>query len=329
MPITLIVRLGNDSSHRLSFDRAPVVIGRAESSDLRLVDASVSQRHATIAEKDGVYTVTDEGSRNGSFIGGVQLGRNTPRILRSGDLLRVGRVWLEVKLGEEQDLAPLNAAMATRDLALALVSRTMKLDAPIVRVVEGPDIGSVLRLADDQRAYVAGRGDGCDWMLNDTDVSREHVEIVRRGATVALRNLGARNSVFMGKNELAAGADVVWRSSSMVRLGATVLALEEPIDRAILEIGASEDEPADLAAAAIPPTVIDAEPAPSGVNDPPVLDAGPSLLVTLAPIAAMPVDTRAAKTKKKGPSGQDVLIVASTAIVLVLAAAVLVWLLQG
>ncbi len=297
--------------------------------DLRLVDASVSQHHATIHEKEGVYTVTDRGSRNGSFIGGVQLVPSSPRIIRSGDLLRVGRIWLEVKLGEKQDEAPLSAAMATRELALALVSRAMKVDAPSVRVVEGPDMGATLKLADDGRQYVVGRGDACDWMLRDPDVSRTHLEIGRRGATITIRNLGARNSVFAGKVEIAAGADTVWRGSSMVRLGKTVLALEEPIERAILEIGALEEQAADVTSEAVPPAVVEAASLPASAEAPRSTNGGAEDTATAAPIALVAPEAPIPAKRSKPHRVQDVIIVAGTALVLVLAVAVLVWLLKG
>src|SRR5206468_4043247 len=100
-----------------------IVIGRGQSCDLRLPDPSVSHRHATVQSKGAEFLLIDEGSTNGTFVGGVRLAPRTTRVLRSGDMIRVGRVWLEARI--DQTPPTRDAANATRDLALALVSQAM------------------------------------------------------------------------------------------------------------------------------------------------------------------------------------------------------------
>ena len=70
---------------RLTLDAARVVLGRSASSDVRLPDPSVSQRHAIIQASAGQYSVLDEGSLNGTWVGGVRLALRGPRVLGSGD----------------------------------------------------------------------------------------------------------------------------------------------------------------------------------------------------------------------------------------------------
>src|SRR5260221_14182049 len=98
MPITLTVRAEHegDAEPSITFDAPRVVIGRGSSCDVRLPDASVSQRHAVLAAHGAEYRILDEGSTNGTFVGGVRLAPKAPRALRTGDLLRVGRGWIEV-----------------------------------------------------------------------------------------------------------------------------------------------------------------------------------------------------------------------------------------
>ena len=100
MPVTLVIHSDEelqDREHlpRLTFDGPRVVIGRSQGCDVRLPDVSVSQRHASLRSKGGHYTIVDEGSANGTFVGGIRLSPRSPRDLRTGDLVRVGRVWLE------------------------------------------------------------------------------------------------------------------------------------------------------------------------------------------------------------------------------------------
>src|SRR3954470_9750735 len=120
MPVTVVVRSasGGDAPS-LTFDGTRIVVGRSNGSDVRLPDPSVSLRHASIRAQGADYAIVDEGSTNGTWVGGVKLSAHAPRLVRSGDLVRVGRVWLEIVLGQRAATADLG--LATRDLALALV----------------------------------------------------------------------------------------------------------------------------------------------------------------------------------------------------------------
>jgi pSer/pThr/pTyr-binding forkhead associated (FHA) protein len=228
MPITVIVRPASGTESRLTFDGTQrIVFGRGGSCDVRLPDPSVSHRHASLRAHGTDFALLDEGSSNGTFVGGVRIAAHTSRIMRSGELARLGRVWIELRV--EQSAVTRDVAAATRDLALALVADA--LDAvgedptPRVMVVEGPDQGADLRLAEEGRAYVVGRSAECALPIADVDASREHVTIVRRGGTVLARDMGAKNGSWLGEARLSSDREVAWRPAQMVRIGKTVLAL--------------------------------------------------------------------------------------------------------
>src|SRR5260370_20716165 len=101
MPITVVVRSVANDCALLTFDGTQrVVIGRGAGSDVRLPDASVSHRHASIRAQGADFAVIDEGSTNGTFVGSVRIAPHTSRIIRSGDLVRIGRVWLELRIDQ-------------------------------------------------------------------------------------------------------------------------------------------------------------------------------------------------------------------------------------
>src|SRR5215470_9867827 len=143
MPVTVIIRSGAQSKEAgpsLTLDAPTIVVGRGESSEIRLPDPSVSHRHATIRARGSEYILVDEGSTNGTFMGGVKLGALAPRILKHGDLARVGRVWIEVRFDNPVPAA--QTTLATKELALALVARAMggqgEPGGPRVSVTDGP-----------------------------------------------------------------------------------------------------------------------------------------------------------------------------------------------
>lgn len=72
-----------------------IVIGRAPGIDgIDLLDASLSRRHCVVAESDGLLTIEDLGSRNGTFVNGERVVRGA---LRAGDEVRIGDCRLLVR----------------------------------------------------------------------------------------------------------------------------------------------------------------------------------------------------------------------------------------
>jgi hypothetical protein len=80
-----------------------VSIGRDDTCDVVLEDASVSAFHAYVKEFErGRYTIQDARSRNGTRVNGIAVprrGEGAPRLLCSGDTLRIGAVPLSFLLG--------------------------------------------------------------------------------------------------------------------------------------------------------------------------------------------------------------------------------------
>lgn len=349
MPVTVVVRTASGPSPEapsLTFDGSRIVIGRGSGSDVRLPDPSVSTRHATIRASGTDYAIVDEGSTNGTWVGGVRLLPQSPRVVKSGDLVRVGRVWLELAIGQKAPTPDLG--LATRDLAFALVQRAMDAvgDDTVakVRVAEGPDIGEELRLAEEGRAYVVGRTETCDLPLADADASREHAVIARRRGQILLRDLGSRNGVFLGDQRLTPERDVVWRAPTMARIGITVLALDEPVSAALAELEAAADEAMreeDIPPApAEPPPPVPARESASmaaagasssaGPASAPRSAAAPSVqgAAPIAEVAADTADMVRVPRKKRGWTMTDVLVVTLALGVIAASLAGLVWVLR-
>lgn len=68
----------------------PVVIGRGEDCDIRILDNSVSRRHARIDHLEDGFHVFDMQSTNGTFVNDEASKDGSPTLLKDGDYLRVG-----------------------------------------------------------------------------------------------------------------------------------------------------------------------------------------------------------------------------------------------
>src|SRR3954452_19431289 len=123
MAVTIVVlSAGAEGAGELSLtlDAPRLIIGRGEGCEVRLPDPSVSHRHASLRQRGGEYLLVDEGSTNGTYLGPVRLPPQTPRAVRSGELLRVGRIWLEIRI---EAAIVKGGGSAAKELALELVTR--------------------------------------------------------------------------------------------------------------------------------------------------------------------------------------------------------------
>ena len=73
-------------------------IGRSPECGICLTDPGVSGFHSRIVFEEGAWTLIDDGSRNGSFVNGMQ---QTRLALREGDVVRVGNTDLVLHTSEE------------------------------------------------------------------------------------------------------------------------------------------------------------------------------------------------------------------------------------
>ena len=84
----LVVKRGPNAGARFVLDPEVTRAGRHPESDIFLDDITVSRRHAEFVRGDGVYTVRDVGSLNGTYV-------NHERIeearLASGDEVQIGK----------------------------------------------------------------------------------------------------------------------------------------------------------------------------------------------------------------------------------------------
>lgn len=70
------------------------VIGRSTEAEISLNDTFLSSEHARLELRDGVWSLEDLGSTNGTFLNGFEV--RAPTEVHDGDLVRVGRVELKL-----------------------------------------------------------------------------------------------------------------------------------------------------------------------------------------------------------------------------------------
>jgi hypothetical protein len=94
-PVTLVVTDGQLAGTSLPLGRQGVLIGRGPECTLVLDDEFASSRHARIFPRAEGWFVEDQGSRNGTQVGGVKITGAVP--VESGSVIRIGRTTLELR----------------------------------------------------------------------------------------------------------------------------------------------------------------------------------------------------------------------------------------
>lgn len=74
-----------NASYPLECDE--ILIGRHASADIRLPDLSVSRYHAILTVAEGIWTITDIGSKSGVFVNGTLVKQ---RVLYENDVINLG-----------------------------------------------------------------------------------------------------------------------------------------------------------------------------------------------------------------------------------------------
>jgi pSer/pThr/pTyr-binding forkhead associated (FHA) protein len=324
MALTIVIRSGETPSPaQITFDAPRVVIGRGDGCEVRLPDPSVSHRHASIRQRGTEYVVIDEGSSNGTFVGPVRLSAQAPRVLRHRDLIRVGRIWLEVRV--EQAMPTVNPQATTREIALGLVGAALTAQgedvSARVRAERGPDTGRELVMHDVERSYVIGRAPDADLPLADTDTSRRHVELKRHGQHIVVRDLGSKNGSALGGKKLEPNRDTPWLPGQELELGKTTLVLSDPLLDALRELETTADEPMRGDESVDPPRGVEAPESPGRTG----VEPGAA-----APLVEVPKRTNTPSTREPRRVGAADLVVGALAlVVLTLSLLGLAWVLKS
>jgi len=252
VPVTLIVkRRGEPDLPAVAFDGPRVVIGRGSACDLRVPDASVSGRHASIRTHGAQWVVVDEGSTNGTRLNGEKLASQSPRPLKTGDVLLLGRIEIAVKLGA----APVSSAQQTRELALALVARSIGDEGAIaasIVVNAGPDAGARLELTKGTPRTI-GRDPRCALRLTDKSIPPISLEVSLDTGRPRVAVRDARAEVRLGERVVAQGETIGWGDGVELHVGGTTLVLDDPIARALDQSAHGEDEKLKPESLAPPP----------------------------------------------------------------------------
>lgn len=88
-----------DKTMDVEIPKSTVTIGRASGNDVSIPHDSISRHHCTVQLNKGVFTITDHGSSNGTFIDGEKIPPNKPKNFLSTSQITLGKIECEFAEG--------------------------------------------------------------------------------------------------------------------------------------------------------------------------------------------------------------------------------------
>ncbi len=114
-------------------------------------------------------------------------------------------------------------------------------EAPLLMAQDGPLAGREFRL--DRDVMTLGRGDECDVVVPERQISRVHMRIRREATGYFLEDLGSKNGTFVNGRQAQSGASVLLQDGDEIQLALCVRMVFVGAE-ATLPLAGREEQPA-------------------------------------------------------------------------------------
>jgi len=222
--------------------KASVTLGRATTNDVVLDEGRVSRSHARLECSPTGCQIVDLGSSNGTRVNGVRVDRAA---LEVGDVVGIGSAQLRYGAAEVLDEAGLTVIDSEAELEQSIDRESLPMsvgETGVARlVVFTPERTWELPLEDADLVTIGRTGEN-QVVLEQTKVSRRHAQVVRKGDTFLLRDLGSTNGTWLQSERVG---EVILQDDDVFRIGDAQLVFKaafgmEALTR--LEDSTSKDE---------------------------------------------------------------------------------------
>ena len=247
MPVKLQVIMsipGKDPREfEYEFDDDRICVGRDQENEIQVPLSTVSRKHCVFFRDGDEWYLEDLKSTHGTKHNGKPVGAGGKKLLRSGDV--VDLIHFKLTFHNAAAASPDYSAEKTEALARKMVEEVLAsigkdaADVPYVRVMNGPDEGKRFDIGVDVSEAVIGRGNDCDFQINDANISRRHGIIRRDWNEITVEDAGSKNGVLI--NDRKIGKATALRDADEILLGAVRLTF---IDPSAKFIGKLDDIPA-------------------------------------------------------------------------------------
>ncbi len=188
------------------------VIGSAAQARIRLPAAAARAEHVIVDTAAGTWRCADQTG-----------------VVGEGYTFSIGGYRVRVAVAPPGSLAspPQRTESLARELVRGLLGAS---SAPSLTVERGPHAGAVRNLPPPDAIYVIGRGDDAQWIFDDPDLSKRHLEIRRSWDGTSAVDLGSKNGTRLEGHVLPATDGLELRSGMLLELGSLALRYRDPAE---------------------------------------------------------------------------------------------------
>jgi pSer/pThr/pTyr-binding forkhead associated (FHA) protein len=199
----LVVKLKNRPIKTYPFHGNEVSVGRLPQNDVVIDNLSVSRRHAVITRASNGYTLSDLGSKNGTFLNGKPVEKAE---LSHGDTITIGKyqIVFQIPCGEEDSVDSLDQTVIIPNFRQKQNKDKFNIRFPV------PD-GSppkIYRRSNhdefvlDRERTVIGKGKESDIQLSGIFAPKVKIEITRQGSDYVMQKIEGRKKVNVNGEEM-------------------------------------------------------------------------------------------------------------------------------
>ncbi|MFN8531718.1 MAG: FHA domain-containing protein [Anaerolineae bacterium] len=221
----LIMRRGPTPGAIYVLDSDEVTIGRGRKNQIVIHDNEVSREHCRLIRLMDDYEVQDLNSSNGTFVNGLRVIANW--LLQPGSLVELGD-----SITLEYDRTPVSAALtsSTRPFKTQPLpqsetdtddegeSEVLADCRHVLMMTMGPTVGRVYFLSDP--IHTIGRENGNDIIIQDPEISRNHVRLRKSRNSYVVEDIGSTNGTYV--NGMLIGEAHTLQVDDVLRLGTAV-----------------------------------------------------------------------------------------------------------
>lgn len=240
MPKLIVTEIGKGEEKVFPVGRE-ARIGRLTECDVHLSEAGVSREHAKIIQEDNQFYLIDLESGNGTLLNGLSLKAHEKTILKNNDRITINNYHLrffltdeifDEALKEEEEIT--NADILEVKLLKKVLDAVDQETVPSLEVLNGVAEGQRFFLTDDIQEMTLGRGEDCDFSINEFVVSRRHAKISRGWGGIALTDLESKNGTYLNNRRIT---EEFLHDGDRLALGTIVFLFRNPQEINLKELG--------------------------------------------------------------------------------------------
>ena len=223
---------GTPTEHVFALEREVVLVGRRPGVDVLLPHPAVGGVHLRLERDDTRVIAIDAGAKSGTRRRGQPLRAGERIPLEDGDELEIAGVFRARFQARASSAALPTVHQTTHELARTMVHELLgRGESAHLAVRAGPAAGGRFSLPPPGKDLLIGRGEHCDVVIPDDELSREHARLRRGWAATTIADLGSKNGTRLGRKRIPGGAERTLRPGDAIRLGATTLVYDDPVER--------------------------------------------------------------------------------------------------